>query len=110
MVAYFNHQLPRLVKSGLMGYFYVTPFDSLEPNATMQGKLYGEWLAPNMTLDQVRQHLAPMEEYIKSADLADAVFVSGNGEELPDYTKGFAVNNNPDTAGIPVRLSSRLLS
>lgn len=109
MVAYFHHQLPRLVKSGLMGYFWVTPFESSEPNATIQGKLYGEWLAPNMTVDQVRQHLAPMEEYFKSADLADAVAISGNGEELPDYTKGFAANNDPDTAGIPVRLGSRLL-
>ena len=109
MAAYFHNQVPRLVKSGLMGYFYVTPFESLEQNATMQGKLYGEWLAPNMTLDQVRQHLAPIEEHIKSGDLGDPVFVSGNGEELPDYTKGYAAINDPDTAGVPVRLGSRLL-
>lgn len=92
-----------------MGYFWVTPFESQEPNVTLQGKLYGRWLTPNMTIDQVRQHLAPMQEYINSADMADAVFVSGHGEELPDYTKGFAANNDPDTAGIPVRLGSRLL-
>ena len=109
MVAYFHSQVPRLVKSGLMGYFWVTPFDSLETNATIQGKVYGEWLAPNMSMDQVRQHLAPLEEYIKSADLGDAVFVSGNGEESSDYTKGYAAINDPDTAGIPVRIGSRLL-
>lgn len=109
MVASFHSQVPRLVKSGLMGYFWVTPFDSLETNATIQGKVYGEWLAPKMSVNQVRQHLAPLEEYIKSADLGDAVFVSGNGEEFPDYTKGYAEINNPDTAGIPVRLGSRLL-
>jgi len=109
MVAYFHSQIPPLVKSGLMGYFWVTPFEALETNATIQGKLYGEWLAPNMSMNQVRQHLAPLEEYIKSADLGDAVFVSGNGEERPDYTKGFAAVNDPDTAGIPVRLGSRLL-
>ena len=109
MAAYFHSQIPRLVKSGLMGYFWVTPLESLEPNATMQGKLYGEWLAPNVSLDQVRQHLAPIEEYFKSADLGDAIFVSGNGEEFPDYTKGYAAIKDPDTAGIPVRLGSRLL-
>ena len=109
MVAYFHSQIPQLVKSGLMGYFWVIPFESLETNATMQGKLYGEWLAPNMSMDQVRQHLAPLEEYINSTGLGDAVFVSGNGEEFPDYTKGYAAINDPDTAGIPVRLGSRLL-
>lgn len=109
MVAYFHNEIPRLVKLGLMGYFWVTPFESLEPNATMQGKLYGEWLAPNMSMNQVRQHLAPLEEYLRSADLGDAVLVSGNGEEHPDYTKGYATVNDPDTAGIPVRLGSRLL-
>ena len=62
-----------------------------------------------MSMDQVRPHLAPLEEYIKSADLEDAVFVSGNGEESSDYTKGYAAINDPDTAGIPVRLGSRLL-
>ena len=109
MIAYFHNQLPRLVKSGLMGYFWVTPFDAKEPNTTMQGKLYGEWLAPNMNLDQVRQLLNPMEEHIKLAKFPDTISVSGNGEKYPDYTKGFATNNDPDTAGIPVRLGSRLL-
>lgn len=92
-----------------MGYFWVTPFEAREPNATIQGKLFGEWLAPNMSVKQVRQHLAPLEEYINSADLGDAISVSGNGEEHPDYTKGYASVNDPDTAGIPVRLGSRLL-
>jgi hypothetical protein len=109
MAAYFHNALPQLVKSGLMGYFWVTPFDATELNVTMQGKLYGEWLAPNMNVDQVRQHLAPLEQQIKTANLSDAITVSGNGEEHPDFTKGFATNNPPDTAGIPVRLGSRLL-
>jgi hypothetical protein len=109
MVAYFHNALPQVVKSGLMGYFWVTPYDATEPNATMQGKLHGEWFAPNMTVDQVRHHLALVEKHIKSDDPSDAISVSGDGDEHPDYTKGFATHNGPDSAGVPVRLGSRLL-
>jgi hypothetical protein len=110
MVAIFHQELPQLVKSGLMGYFYVVPFDATERNITLEGKLYGEWLAPGLTLEQVRRHLAPVEERIAAAHLTDStVSIYGNGNEHPDFTKGFATNNPPDTAGVPVRLGSRLL-
>jgi hypothetical protein len=110
MVAIFHQELPQLVKSGLMGYFYVVPFDATGRNITLEGKLYGEWLAPGLTLEQVRRHLAPVEERIAAAHLTDStVSIYGNGNEHPDFTKGFATNNPPDTAGVPVRLGSRLL-
>jgi hypothetical protein len=110
MVAIFHQELPQLIKSGLMGYFYVVPIDATERNVTLQGKLYGEWLAPGLTLEQVRRHLAPVEERITTAHLKNnTVSIYGNGNEHPDFTKGFATSNPSDTAGVPVRLGSRLL-
>lgn len=110
MSAYFHAELPRLVKSGIMGYFWVIPSEPTEQNTTtMQGRLYGEWLAPKLTLREVQSHLAPIEEYFKSGHLQDKVTISGYGKERKDYTKEFAAVNDPDTAGIPVRLGSRLL-
>jgi hypothetical protein len=110
IVAIFRQELPKLIKSGLMGYFYIVPSDATERGITLQGKLYGEWLAPGLTLEQVRRHLAPVEKRITAAHLQNnAVSIYGNGNEHPDFTKGFATSNPPDTAGVPVRLGSRLL-
>lgn len=110
MVAYFHSQIPQLVESGLMGYFWVTPIDANERNASMTGKLYGEWLAPKLTPSRVRELLAPIEEHMKSGKWEDPVFTTSDGEEHPDYIKGFAATNDPDVAGVPVRLGSRLLN
>lgn len=109
MSAYFHAELPRLVKSGIMGYFWVVPSEPTEQNITMQGRLYGEWLAPNLTLRGLQSHLAPIEEHFRSGRLQEKVTISGHGEEHEDYTKEFAAVNDPDTAGITVRLGSRLL-
>jgi hypothetical protein len=109
MAAYFHSELPRLVKSGLMGYFWVIPQEATSQNSSMQGRLYGEWYAPQLTLNQVQDLLAPMEDHIKTTGWEDPVSISGQGAEHADYMKKYAKDTSPGTAGIPVRLGSRLI-
>lgn len=109
MAAYFHAEIPRLVKSGIMGYFWVIPAEPAEQNNITQGRMYGEWLAPNITLRELQSHLAPIEASFKAGHLQDNVSISGHGDTHEDYTKEFASVNDPETAGIPVRLGSRLL-
>ena len=109
MAAYFHSELPRLVKSGLMGYFWVIPQEATSQNSSMQGRLYGEWYAPQLTLHQVKDLLAPMEDHIKASGWEDSVSISGQGAEHVDYMKKYAKDTSPGTAGIPVRLGSRLI-
>lgn len=109
MAAYFHSELPRLVKFGLMGYFWVIPQEATSQNSSMQGRLYGEWYAPQLTLHQVQDLLAPMEDHIKAAGWEDPVSISGQGAEHADYMKKYAKDTSPGTAGIPVRLGSRLI-
>jgi hypothetical protein len=109
MVAYFHSELPRLVESGLMGYFWVTPLEGTSQNSSTQGRLYGKWFAPELTLHRVQDLLAPMEDHIKASGWEDPVSISGQGAEHADYMKKYAKDTSPGTAGIPVRLGSRLL-
>lgn len=109
MVTYFHSQVPQLVKSGLMGYFWVTPLDPSEPDPAMQGKLYGEWIAPKLSTEQVKDILAPMEEHMKAATWGDPVRTFSAGQEYADFIKGFALQNQAESAGLPIRLGSRLL-
>lgn len=92
-----------------MGYFWVTPFDATEQDEAMQGKIYGTWLAPKLSLAEARDILKPLEEYLKEAKWADSVFAFSDGQERPSFISGFATGNTPENAGIPIRLGSRLL-
>jgi hypothetical protein len=109
MVAYFHSELPRLVESGLMGYFWVTPLEATSQNSSMQGRLYGEWFAPELTLLQVQELLAPIENRIKTSGWGDPVSIAGQGKEHKDFMKEYARDSKPEAAGLPVRLGSRLL-
>lgn len=109
MVAYFHSEVPRLSKAGLMGYFTFLPVDTTEQNRSMQAKLEGELLAPNLSLPQVRALLAPMEEHIKTAQWGDPILIGSYGQERPSFSNGFAIENPPESVGLPVRLGSRLL-
>lgn len=109
MAAYFHSEIPRLAKSGLMGYFTVLPFDAKEQNTSMQAKLVGTWLAPNLKLSRVQDLLAPMEEHMRTAQWGDPILTAGYGRERPSFADGFAIENPPDTVGLPIRLGSRLL-
>ncbi|KAM0720296.1 hypothetical protein Q7P37_004432 [Cladosporium fusiforme] len=109
MAAYFHSEIPRLAKSGLMGYLSLVPFDATEQNKSMQAKLGGVWLAPNLKLQQVQALLSPMEERMRKAQWGDPIVIDGHGEERPDFAKGFSIENTPEPAGLPIRLGSRLL-
>lgn len=107
--AYFHSQIPRMAKSGLMGYFYVTPLDATENDESMQGKIYGTWLAPKLNLAAAKEILTPLEHHLNSARWGDPVFAGSIGQEHPSYTKGFAETNQAESAGVEIRLGSRLL-
>lgn len=109
MAAYFHTQLPRLVKSGLMGYFWVTPLEATSQDSSTQGRLYGTWYAPELALHEVQDLLAPMEAHLKASEWQDHVSVSGRGAEYAGYMKKYARDTSPGSAGIPVRLGSWLL-
>lgn len=109
MAAYIHSEIPQLAKAGLMGYFMILPFDATEQNASMQAKFAGEWIAPNLKLSQVQALLEPMEEYIRTAEWGEAVFTAGYGKERPSFANGFAIENPPESVGLPIRLGSRLL-
>jgi len=109
MVTYFYSQLPRLVESGLMGYFSFVPLDATDQNSSTQGKLSGQWIAPELTLDQVQALLAPIEDHVKSSDWEDPVLTVGQGKEHEDFMKKWARDGTPEAVGLPIRLGSRLL-
>lgn len=109
MVAYFHSEIPRLVESGFMGYFYVTPLQAASQDSSVQGRLYGEWIAPELTLDQVQTLLAPIEDHMKASGWEDPVSIIGQGKEHDDFMKKYAKDSSPEAAGLPIRLGSRLL-
>lgn len=109
MVAYFHSELPRLVESGLMGYFWVVPQEAAGQNSTMQSRLHGEWYAPELTLNQVRELLAPIEDGIKASSWEDPISIAGHGKDYKDFMKQYAKDSEPEAAGVPIRLGSRLL-
>lgn len=108
MIAYFHSELPRLSQAGLMGYYFVYPLAAGITNASIQGQVSGQFLAPGLSAAEVEEIVQPMEVKISNADWGDPAYVSGIGVEHSDFSTWWA-NSEAQAAGYSGRLGSRLL-
>jgi hypothetical protein len=109
LTAYWASQLPQLSEAGLMGYHYPVPNDPSETNASISGKLHGSWFAPELSESDVEVLLVPVNEHIRSARWGAPTVASNTSLSGDHYSALVATGFGDDTAGIPVRLGSRLL-
>jgi hypothetical protein len=112
LIAYFHSQLPELSDAGAMGYYYMTPNNSLgQPDPARQGMLAGGWFLPNKTVQQTKQIVAPLETTLRNNTLGwdDAVLMLNATFTLPDFTRAWLLIGTPQAVGADVRLGSRLL-
>lgn len=91
-----------------MGYYFALPLVPGVHNKSIQGQVSGQFLAPGLSAKDVKDIVAPMEEYFSSAGWADAGNVGGIRVEHPKFSKWWA-QNEPHGAGYSGRLGSRLL-
>ncbi|OCT45356.1 isoamyl alcohol oxidase [Cladophialophora carrionii] len=112
LLAYFHSQLPELSDAGAMGYYYMTPNNSLgQPNPARQGMLAGGWILPNKTVQQTNRIFTPLENTLRNNTLGwdDPVWMMNETLTLPDYTTAWLLISTPQGVGTEVRLGSRLL-
>ncbi|KAJ9613552.1 hypothetical protein H2200_003494 [Cladophialophora chaetospira] len=112
LIAYFHSQLPELSDAGAMGYYFMTPNNSVgQPDVARQGMLAGAWFLPNKTVQQAREIFAPLEATLRNSTFGwnDHVLMTNTSVSLPDFTKAWQVISSPGSVGSDVRLGSRLL-
>jgi hypothetical protein len=109
LTAYWASQLPQLSEAGLMGYHYPVPNDPSETDASISGKLHGIWFGPELSPSEVEALLAPVNEHIRTAQWGAPIVASNTTFSGDHYSEFVATGFGDDTAGIPVRLGSRLL-
>jgi hypothetical protein len=109
LTAYWASQLPQLSEAGLMGYHYPVPNDPSETDVSISGKLHGIWFGPELSTSEVEALLAPVNEHIRTAQWGAPIVASNTSISGDHYSAFVATGFGDDTAGIPVRLGSRLL-
>lgn len=108
LATYFHTQLPHLSESGIYGYYFVAPNNATEKNASMAGKVSGQFVAPNLTAAATRKIIDPIESYMRSANWSDPVYPGSDVEDVGDFMT-FWSHHGAGTAGFSGRLGSRLL-
>jgi FAD/FMN-containing dehydrogenase len=94
-------QYPDVIDKGLAGY------GSISPGSSEFGAL---WLGFNLSLTEVGELLAPIEEYINSTWPGIFIFGTQNVTEWPSYYKFWKANPDQSTPiGIDILVGSRLL-
>lgn len=87
MTAYFHSQIPYLSESGLYGYYSVYPDDPLVKNAARKGQVLGIWVGPGLTADEMKAIVAPMEDYMRTANWGDQVFLGNTTTASQNFMK-----------------------
>lgn len=95
--------VPRIVESGLMGYYYV------HPNANGEPTYDGIWILPGGNVEQLSEILAPLESNLTTGKYKDHVVGSIESFLAPTFGIFFQALFPPDVAGGTAVLPSRLL-
>jgi hypothetical protein len=104
-VARIHSELPGLAKSGLMGYYLITPYNDPIPN---KPALSFWWVAGilNTSEDSVGMTVKPLVNGLRNTT---GLLVSLHTFNVPDFYDWWSTNVPPGRAGANVLLGSRLL-
>lgn len=140
MVAYFHTQLPHLSESGIYGYYFVDSIGQQEPYSggdggallgsdyhgdlakilyggmplpTTTGNIHGLFVAPELTAQQMKSLIEPMESRLRElgpeSQDRQPIITQSQFEDGGDFMKYWHQHVVAQSGGFPIRIGSRLL-